>query len=37
VPDAFFELASDRWEPPDAQEIAQRAIVCVQTAGADPR
>jgi predicted kinase len=26
VPDAFFELASDRWEPFDAAEIAERSV-----------
>jgi predicted kinase len=27
VPDAIFELASDAWEPPDADELQDRRIV----------
>jgi predicted kinase len=33
VPDAIFELASDRWEAPDAAECEARAIRCVRTDG----
>lgn len=31
VPDAFFELASDRWEAPDDLEIEERRIEVVDT------
>jgi len=31
VPDAMFDLASDRWEPPDAEECAQHEIRHVRT------
>ncbi|HVW29791.1 MAG TPA: AAA family ATPase [Polyangiaceae bacterium] len=34
VPPALFELASDRWEPPDADECAGRAVRFVRTDGA---
>ena len=27
VPPEFFELASDRWQPPDADEVRDRAII----------
>ena len=41
VPPAVFELASDLWEPPDAAEIARRAVRFVDTSrgpdGADDR
>ncbi len=29
VPPQFFELASDLWEPPDEQELAERGVVVV--------
>lgn len=31
VPEAFFELANDRWEDPDALEIEERRIEVVNT------
>lgn len=33
VPPAIFELASDRWEPPDADECAGRAVQFVRADG----
>jgi predicted kinase len=31
VPDAFFELASDRWEEPDEFEVQQRQVRIIET------
>src|SRR5262249_35338683 len=33
VPPAIFELASDRWEPPDADECAGRDVRFIHTDG----
>jgi hypothetical protein len=31
VPPAIFELASDRWEPPNADECAERDVRFIRT------
>lgn len=36
VPDHFFELASDLWEPPDEEEAQERQIQFIDTGGVAP-